>query len=164
MKRVSLALSVCSLLAGLWVYVAYRSEAICVNVLLADLLPAGMLHEWRASVHALLPMPDGVAWRLPGGLWVFAATLLSRDLRIMTFEAALLPACTALALEACQACHWTDGAYDPWDIATVCAAAVIARALPSCGWPPRELTGRLHWRSVVFAANFAILWLADVRR
>jgi hypothetical protein len=168
MNIVSTALAIASLLSSLWLYVGYRSEDIWVNVFLASLLPAGELHHYRDVMHAMLMVPDSLAWRVPGGLWVFAATLLARDLRLtwrrFTVELALLPVGMALGLEVSQAFHFTDGAYDPWDIGTVLLAAFLALKLPGCNWPPQELTRRWHWRGSVCVASFAILFLADVHR
>lgn len=166
MNLASIALSLISLLSSLWLYVGYRSEDTWVNVVIAGMLPAGALHHARELLHAILFVPDALAWRIPGGLWVFAATLLARDLRVnwgrFKLELALLPVVMAVGIEVCQALHMTDGAYDPWDIFTVITAAALAMKLPGFGWPPQELDVRWHWRGSVCLANFAILILADV--
>lgn len=168
MNPACIALAAFSLLSSLWLYVGYRSEDTWINVVIAGLLPAGALHHAREVLHAVFFVPDDVTWRLPGGLWVFAATLLARDLRVsracFRFELGLLPVLMALGIEIFQAFHITDGAYDPWDIFTVMTAAALAMKLPGCGWPPQELAVRWHWRGSVCLANFAILILADVHR
>jgi hypothetical protein len=168
MNLASIALSLFSLLSSLWLYVGYRSEDTWINVFLASLLPTGALHHAREVLHAIIFVPDDLAWRVPGGLWVFATTLMARDLRVMwgrlTLHLALVPVVMALGIEGCQAFHLTDGAYDPWDIFTVVVSAVLAMKLPGFGWPPQELHVRWHWRGSVCLANFAILILADVHR
>ncbi len=151
-----------ALLLCLGLFVLYRSEACVVNHLARLLLPDAVLDELRKGRGA---MPDFIVYQLPGGLWVFAATLVSWSTRIVLanrrVSLALLPLVSALGIELMQFLQWTDGTFDPGD-AWACLVGFLAarqlRAERRAAWDCPLVQRRQRWRCL---ACHALLFLAD---
>lgn len=119
MKRtyslIAMALSV-----SLFIYLFYRSRKTVVNELIATLLSPDAYAEIRSSVAGAIPLHDLIQFSLPGGLWVFCMTILSKDfylkIREQKIRMVAVPVLFALGLEFFQLLHLTNGTFDLWDI------------------------------------------------
>lgn len=168
MKFTSLFVPAAALAVSLWMFVIYRSEHSVVNVLLGNVLPPGILRSLREAIAGWVPLPESMVYRLPGGLWVFAATLIAKNGHVMLHRfkvnLAQLPVIVAVGLELLQKFVITDGAYDPGDIAVALVASFAAGRLMGCAWPPLDLSRGWHWRGALCLGSYAILFLADINR
>jgi len=153
---------------SLAVYSLYRSVNTLINVLLCCMIPADQMRAVRLATHKLFPLPPFVVGSLPGGLWVFAATLLAKNsfLTIRNSQMSLepLPALVAIVFELLQWFGLTDGTFDPIDILTALAGWGIAGPLMTASTPSLHFTQMERWRMALCFGSYAILVLADVHK
>jgi len=119
MKR-TYSLIAIALLIGLFIYLFYRTEKTVVNELLMLFVSHDTFSEMRITITRAIPLNESIIYSLPGGLWVFCTTVLSRDLVIKfgdyKIPMVIIPILFAVGLEACQLIHLTNGTFDRWDI------------------------------------------------
>jgi hypothetical protein len=105
---------------SLFIYLFYRSRSTVINELFRLVLSPERYTQLRTAVAAAIPLSDAVIFSLPGGLWVFCMTLLSRDLYIKLnhykLPMAPVPIVFSLGLELFQLVHVTRGTFDLWDV------------------------------------------------
>ena len=120
MKR-TYSLIVITLSVSLLIYLFYRTEKTLVNELFLFFLSPDAFVEMRNSITQAIPLSEPIVFSLPGGLWVFCSTIVSKELyvRIANYKIAIagVPILFAAGLEACQFFHLTNGTFDRWDIA-----------------------------------------------
>jgi hypothetical protein len=108
------------LIVSLFIYLFYRTEKTVVNELLMLLVSLDTFAEIRSSITKTIPLNELIIFSLPGGLWVFCTTVLSKDLymKIENHKIQLMavPILFAIGLEFCQLIHITQGTFDLWDI------------------------------------------------
>ncbi len=119
MKRacsIAIALSV-----SLFIYLFYRSEKTVVNELFILIFSPDTYVALKKAVVRALPMNATVVFSLPGGLWVFCATVLARDFYVKSghhkIQIVVIPLIFAIGLEFCQLFQITNGRFDLLDIA-----------------------------------------------
>jgi hypothetical protein len=119
MKR-TYSLIILTLLASLFIYLFYRTDKTVVNELVLLFLSRTAFSEIRSSIAKSIPLSESIIYSLPGGLWVFCTTILSKELQINikghTISMAVIPILFAISLELCQLVHFTNGTFDRWDI------------------------------------------------
>ena len=117
-KRYSILIA---LFISLFIYLFYRSEKTVVNELIMLILPFDSYSAIKCSILKTLPLNDAIVYSLPGGLWIFCVTALSKDfyleIRNHKMQVIFLPVLFAIALEFCQLFQLTNGRFDIWDIA-----------------------------------------------
>jgi hypothetical protein len=153
---------------SLAVYSLYRSVNTLINVLLCCMIPADQMRAVRLATNKLFPLPSFVVGSLPGGLWVFAATLVAKNsfITIRNYRVSLepLPALAAVLIELLQWCGLTDGTFDPIDILAALAAWGIAGPLLAASTPSLHFAQMERWRMALCFGSYAILVLADVHK
>lgn len=119
MKR-TYSLTVLALSVSLFIYIFYRSKNTVINELIVLLFSPDTYTEARRNVAGAMPLNELILFSLPGGLWVFCMTILSKDLYMKIGKHAirivLVPVLFAVSLEFFQLLHLTNGTFDPWDI------------------------------------------------
>jgi hypothetical protein len=119
MKR-TYSLTVVALSVSLFIYLFYRTQKTVINELIASLLSPHAYSEIRSSVAGTLPLHELIRFSLPGGLWVFCLTILSKDLyiKIRQFKVQIVavPLLFAAGLEFFQFFHITRGTFDFYDL------------------------------------------------
>jgi hypothetical protein len=119
MKR-PYSIIVITLLVSLFIYLFYRTEKTVVNELMLLFLSLGTFAEIRSSITGTIPLNGPIIFSLPGGLWVFCTTVLSKDLYIKIRDHKIrmvaVPILFALGLEFCQLVRLTNGTFDHWDV------------------------------------------------
>jgi hypothetical protein len=119
MKR-TYSLAAVALSVSLFIYLFYRSKSTVVNELMAFIFSSNVYNQVRQTVSYAIPLSEPVIFSLPGGLWVFCLTILSKDLylkiRNNRIKVAVLPILFVLGLEFLQLIHFTNGTFDLWDI------------------------------------------------
>ena len=153
------ALTALSLFVGLYIYTIYRSEQTVVNVLLRTFLGANFL-LYKTKLHVFDALPDCVLYNLPSSLWLFAATLLMRNLYFGRLHLAFLPLFFVIFLEISQYLHFTNGTYDGLDAVFGAIFAAFAFGI-KCPFLPQKATEKPFLR--VFLCFFvgAIVFLAE---
>ncbi|HLA54433.1 MAG TPA: hypothetical protein VK618_14050 [Flavitalea sp.] len=121
MRKNCNALSIISaLLISLFIYVFYRSEETVVNEIMILILSFDRYIELKRAVTDAIPLGGPVVFSLPGGLWVFCVTTLSKNffIKVSNFKVqiVLVPVFFAIGLEFCQLLHFTNGRFDLWDL------------------------------------------------
>jgi len=118
--RRTYSLAAVPLLISLFIYLFYRSRSTVVNELMAFIFSSGVYNQARRAVSYAIPLSEPVVFSLPGGLWVFCLTILSKDLYLKIgntrIQVALLPILFVIGLEFLQLIHFTNGTFDLWDI------------------------------------------------
>lgn len=103
-----------------FIYVFYRSDKTVVNELVISIFSYDTYVSIKCSIVSAIPLNELIIFSLPGGLWLFCATLLAQRfyLKINRYKIQLflIPVIFAIGLEFCQLIHLTNGRFDLWDI------------------------------------------------
>lgn len=120
MKR-DASLITAALLAGLFIYLFYRTKATLVIKLLVFFIGSEAYLESREVVQARIELPELVVFSLPEALWIFCITLSSRFFYIkvgaLKVAGILVPLLFCLGFELLQLGQITNGRFDLMDIA-----------------------------------------------
>ncbi|WP_224996328.1 hypothetical protein [Cesiribacter sp. SM1] len=119
MKR-SYSLIALTLTISLFIYLFYRTERTVVNELVIFILSFDTYAAIRGSITNAIPLNGPAIFSLPGGLWVFCTTILSKDyymkIRNHKMRIVVVPIVFAVGLELLQLIHFTNGMFDFWDV------------------------------------------------
>ena len=120
MKKQHILLLTISLLFSLFVYFFYRTEKTLVTQIYIYIFSEENYFYIRNYVVERVFLPVFVVKCLPGGLWVFCATLLSKGLFIRfghhQFPCMYFPLIISVGLEFCQLFKISKGVFDIRDI------------------------------------------------
>ena len=109
-----------ALLISLFIYLFYRSERTLVNELAILFVPFDTYSTLKTLIGNALPLKEQVIFSLPGGLWIFCATVLAREFYLEVknnrIQLSVVPVLFAIGLEFCQLLKLTNGTFDRWDI------------------------------------------------
>jgi len=154
------------LLACLFIYIFYRPEGTLINILVAEFFSSKHFLSVKDSVADVLPLNELIIYSLPGGLWVFSASILARNLRLRLFNKQInlewLPMVFALWLEFWQYFGIVKGRFDVIDILIVLLFGFTALLAHR----PMQLSHRMlfpfHRRSAFFMLVFVCVFLGHV--
>lgn len=159
----ALALSI-----SLFIYLFYRSEKTLVNEMIILLLSFDTYITMKANITAALPLGDSIVFSLPGGLWVFCATILSRGfyIKIMNREikVSLVPILFAIGLEFFQLFNLTSGRFDLWDIGFYGMFWFIAYYSSRWEHANQNILSPFTFHSFLCVASFLSVYLAHVNQ
>ena len=162
-RRYSLSLA---FLTSLFIYLFYRSEKTVVNELITLILPDETYVNIKIGIVDAVPLNTLIIFSLPGGLWVFCATVLSRDfyLRIKNqkIQLSLLPALFAIGLEFSQLIHLTNGRFDLWYILFYLLFWLIASYSNKVGQSQKNILSPLTLHGFTCLVCFVSVYLAHV--
>lgn len=119
------------LIISLIIYTFFRSENIIINQIIYDFYPK--------PHHFTLNISNFLIYNLPQGLWVFSATLISKNLYIKKFNLAFLPLIFSFYIETIQYFHLTNGTFDSWDLITAVISFIMAYFFVSCPYKKEQL-------------------------
>lgn len=166
MKRYCIIISM-ALLTGLFIYLCYRSPDTVVNILLHRISNGNGARrtQW---IRDHIPLPGFVIYSLPEGLWVMAATMISRRLYCklgeIRWHLSWLPLGYAVLLEFLQLLRLMPGRFDPADIACASLLALWAIKKVHCPLPPQDFFRKINYRTLSFIYVHAIVFLSHVSR
>ena len=151
-----------AMLLGLYLYFMYRSQDTVINTLLAKLgareIPF-LMNIW----HKHYPIPQWCMYSLPGGLWVFSATLLSVRLQVniggKRIDLKYFPFAFILLIEVFQILGITNGEFDVTDIAVCFVFSLLALIIPSRESKKNAFHSREFWLLFLI---YAMVYLSDV--
>ena len=133
-STISIGTIILFLIVCVFVYVFYRPESTLINILLGYVMHEPGWLSFKAFIRDVLPLPKWIIFSLPGGLWVFAATMLSKKLKLrlwrVTFSAMWLPMLFALWLEFWQLMGVVKGRFDWMDVLLVILFGLSAILFP----------------------------------
>ena len=162
-KAVSIA---AALSISLFVYVFYRSEKTVVNELAILILSYDFYTTLRTFVADAIPLTKATVFSLPGGLWIFCVTALSRDfymqVRTYKIQVVFLPILFAIGLEFCQLIHLTNGRFDVFDIAFYLMFWLLAYSLFYPKGNQQNLLSPFTLHGFICLACFLSVYLAHV--
>src|SRR5688572_22417722 len=118
--RSTYSLIVFTLLFSLFIYLFYRTDKTLVNEFIIFIFSFDTFAELRTTVKHAIPLNEPIIFSLPGGLWVFCTTILSKDfyMKFLDYkiQVFVLPITFAILLELFQFLKLTNGRFDFWDI------------------------------------------------
>lgn len=146
-----------SFLFCLYVYLVYRPTGVGLQVV-ASWLAEGLIVSSDYSGSAFW------VYSLPCSVWIFGLSLLGVIWRVdgrgRASVVGLLPVGMALGMEAMQYCGWTDGTFDPWDLAAVVLGYVGAVAFVRVhgeGWTLQGREGAWSRWAYLIVVGFVVL-------
>lgn len=165
MKRTYSLIAV-TLAVSLVIYLFYRTEKTLVNELVLRLVPRVTFAGLRSCISQAIPLSDPIIFSLPGGLWVFCATALSKDLHmtIGKYKVPIVntPVLFAAGLETCQLFHLTTGTFDRWDVGFYAAFWWLAYHGFHSGDVRQDPRSPFTFRGFICLACFLSVYLAHV--
>jgi hypothetical protein len=165
MKR-TYSLIVITLSVSLFIYLFYRTEKTVVNELMMLLLPLDVFAEVRRNIAHVIPLSEPIIFSLPGGLWVFCTTVLSRDLYLKfgdhKIRTVAIPILFAVGLEFCQLVHFAKGTFDRWDVGFYLVFWLLACYGFQSHDTRQNITSPFTVRGFICLACFLSVYLAHV--
>ena len=162
------SLTVFTLLFSLFIYMFYRTEKTLVNEIARLIFSVKTYAELRVVVTHAIPLNETVVFSLPGGLWVFCTSVLSKDfyMKIQDRKVQLLviPGIFAIGLELLQLLHLTNGRFDLWDIGCYVIFWLLAYRLFKSQRPQQDILSPFTLNSFICVACFLSFYLAHVGR
>jgi hypothetical protein len=159
-------LIIVSLLVSLFVYLFYRTEKTVINDLVIRMITFDQYVALRDIVKNTLPLNKLIIYSIPGGLWVFCITLISRPFYIQALKwqipCVFIPLVFALGLEILQLLHITKGQFDFWDVGISIACWMMAYYFFSDHTEKQNILKPMNSRSVVCFATYGIVYLSHV--
>lgn len=147
------------------IYIFYRPEGTLINIILNSIFSQELLLSFKESVRSAVPLNNAYIYSLPGGLWVFCATLLSYKLRTRLFQREInlewLPVAFAVWLEVGQLIGLVKGRFDLMDLTLVVLFFLLAKIFLG-GSGQKQLSLALNRRSFKFILGFICVFMAHV--
>lgn len=157
---------VLGLLAALFLYAFYRTTDTFVNRILITIFSRDSFHELRDVVTAKMPLPDWIVYSVPEALWVFCATLTSKNLYISigrySINCVYIPISFAFLWEVFQLVDITKGHCDFWDIILSSIAFVLAKKFFKPPYGIVYVFKTFTFQVFLFFVMFAIVYLSHV--
>ena len=159
---------VTALLAALFIYLFYRTEKTIINIMFTKLFGSSITISLRHFFKTYLPLPDLIVYSLPGALWVFSATLISRHLYVR-FRKYVVPLCIfpmlyTVLLEFLQLTHFLPGTFDYIDIILAMGFGLLARRSVKCPMPVQHIFYQYSYRTTSLVYIYGIVFLSHVQR
>lgn len=168
MRPLNRILSSAALGISLAIYALYRSPHTTCNRLISNLISNTNITDTRLAVQKALPLPSILNGSLPGGLWVFAATIISGNLFIPykshRIKLHWLPCLIAVFFEIQQLLGFSKGTFDSFDMVAALAGWAIAHPFSEQSTHPTPITETSPRHRFLCVASYAILALAHVQR
>jgi phosphatidylethanolamine/phosphatidyl-N-methylethanolamine N-methyltransferase len=157
---------IASLLAGLFIYLWYRTEKTVINEILISIISFEKYAALRTAVANSFPLNKHIIYSLPEGLWVFCITLTSKFFFVKTgpYEINLVfaPIVFATGLELLQLFHLTNGRFDIWDIGASILFWTMARYLIKYESPRQNILRPFALQSFICLLSYLIVYFAHV--
>jgi hypothetical protein len=157
---------VVALSVSLFIYLFYRSERTVVNELAVLVLSFDIYAAIKKSIVDAIPLNGQIIFSLPGGLWIFCATALSKDfymkIRDHKIQVVLVPILFAIGLEFCQLIHLTNGRFDIWDIVFYLLFWLLACYSFQSHGPQQNILSPFTLHGFICLACFLSVYLAHV--
>jgi hypothetical protein len=167
MKRTYSLIAIISFVS-LFIYLFYRTEKTVVNELMMLFLSLDTFAEIRTWIAQTIPLNEPIIFSLPGGLWIFCTTVLSKTLFMKignhTIQLAIVPVLFAIGLEFCQLIHITRGTFDHWDIGFYLVFWLLAYYRFQPRNPQQNIRSSFTLNGYICLACFLSVYLAHVNQ
>ena len=151
---------------ALYIYVFYRTNKTVVNQLMAWIFPPEKFAAVRQNISQSMPLPKWVVFTLPEALWVFCATLLSKNLfftiKKYPVKCLYLPIFFAFLWEVLQLTGITNGYFDYADLLGCTLAFLLAKFFLRLPYAPLHLIKHFSPQAIFFFAIFVVVYLSHV--
>ena len=158
---------VLALSISLFVYLFFRTEETVITQLFKALISSKNYVYLKNMIDNHIALPSFVIYSLPEGLWVFVATIFSKNIIFekgeFYFEAIYIPLIFAIGLEFLQLIHVTHGMFDFLDILVSVLFWSVANYL--LNYPQEKqnlLTFKINRESLYFFSSYAIVYFSYV--
>ena len=148
-----------------FIYIFYRPEGSLINIFLNLFLPDTFL-AYKETVRIILPLHEAIIYSLPGGLWVFSATIVARNLRLNIFSKVInlewLPMTFALWLELLQYFSLVKGRFDWVDVLFVLLFGFLAKYFFNKRYTGHTSLNTFNQQGWAFTLVFLCVFMAHV--
>lgn len=155
-------------MAGLFIYLFYRTEKTVVNELMIQMITAEGYFALRDTINDFVPLPGLVIYSVPGGLWVFCATLTSMPfylhVSILRIRGVYFPLIISLGLEAFQYVGITHGRFDIIDVIVSVMFWCLARYFFETPAVRKNIFTSMSYTKALCLASYGIVYLSHVVR
>ena len=167
MKR-TYSLTVFTLAISLFIYLFYRTEKTVVNELIIFFLSFETYTTIKNSIKHLLPLNEPVVFSLPGGLWVFCTTVLSKEFYLKVkdhkLQMVVVPLLFAIGLEVLQLMQVANGRFDFWDVGCYLLFGLLGYYAIQPHKSQQNLIAPFTLSSFICLASLLAVYLAHVRQ
>jgi hypothetical protein len=162
--KYNLLVLACLLLCAL-IYIFYRTESSLINIVLNGFMPDTFI-GFKEGVRNILPLHEAIIYSVPGGLWVFCATLMARNLLLPIFQKQFnlewFPMGFALWLECWQYFGVVKGRFDLVDILFVLVFGLLAKFIFNRTYNHPIFFNTLNKQRLAFTFIFLSVFMAHV--
>lgn len=143
------------------IYLFYRDSSIIFNQIIST---SGFeIVSVKTQIQALFPLPNWIIYSLPGGIWVYVATILAvkyeKTEGKYEIPIGIYPIILSIGIELFQLFHFTDGTFDWVDLILILIAGYFAKR-SNLGEFPLKKYPRIQ--NLMLISAFLVLFLADV--
>lgn len=157
---------VLGLLTALFLYAFYRTTDTVVNRVFISVFSHDSFYQLRNVVTTIMPLPDWMVYSIPEALWVFCATLVSKNLYLSigrySVNCVYIPILFAFLWEVFQLVGITKGYCDFWDIILSSIAFVLAKKFFKPPYGVMHVFKTFTFQVFLFFVMFAIVYLSHV--
>jgi len=154
------------LIVSLFIYVIYRTENTVINDLLIYFIPLEEYREIKSYLIKEFNLHDHIVYSLPEGLWVFCATLVSKDFYFAVYERKIncvfFPLLFSVGLEFLQLTRVTNGTFDSLDIIFAIVFWIVAFHFIESPNAQINILRERKIKSISFILSYSIVFLSDV--
>lgn len=147
-------------------YSFFRTEQTLINVISIKLLGLDTFHDLKYWVLLHVSLNPFEIYSLPGALWIFSITLISKRYILMLgnweFPLWLMPLFLSIGFELFQYLHWLNGSYDLADLISGIAFWLLGLFLFPERNPKLPLFKSFNVHKFVCVASYAVVYLAHV--
>lgn len=165
MKKSNIYIAI-SLLTSLFIYIVYRTEHTIINNFLLRFVQVEVFRDIKFYIEGNIQLSDFFIYSLPGGLWVFCATLLSKDFYLSMnkykVSCVFFPLIFSVSLELFQLLKITNGTFDLYDILAAVVFWFTATAMFKKERAKINVFKEKGIKSLSFILSYLIVFLSDV--
>jgi hypothetical protein len=154
------------LLACFSIYSIYRSNNTVINELIMDIVSRSAYMSIKQKIASSMPLNNFIIYNLPEGLWVYCATLVSKDyylkFRRLNIRLVFLPLLYAVMLEFLQLLHITNGQFDGVDISTSILFWILACKSFKSQYQEENIANNTSLTPILCLSIYCIVYLSHV--
>lgn len=168
MLKSNLFFFVSPLLLSLFLYVFYRTDQTVINDLILSLVKPETYYFAKSYFALHVPLNSWLIFSLPGGLWVFSSSFISKGfyIRIKHFKlsCSFIPLIFAIGLEIAQGLSLVHGTFDFSDLIFILLFWYLADSSFNTRLKQSNLIQNFNLKAIGCILSYSIVFLAHVRQ